>query len=637
VIAGSAPSRAIAPVEVGGKALARDWFLRNSAWHDDVWIFTPTNLLERDRPVSIGWSFALPSGRRFTDPSFARLLESSRTLIALIRTRCLSTGLAQRATTVFGYFHYLRGLVRWMEPEGFSRFGDLDASALRRFQLSIERRTNQQGRRLARATVQKYLDLLVYMYRYRLDIGDGLTVDPCSGRSSGAVAGVTEFNRGTWPYTPDVIAVPLVQGAIEFLSRCAVGLLRAREMYADEIETQQHRGCTDEVWRKAAIRVLQQVTLDTPKGPHTIESGADLAELLDVLYTACFIVIAYLVGPRASEILQLQAGCLQPFTSDDSGGDTPDAIIVGAIFKREAAYHGRRHQWMTPPPAAHAITVLEALSAPHRARSGRRELWLRSRGGYRFGATEWRRSCSSELHVMSTGQMSLLLRRCSTWFELPLHDGKLWRLSTHQGRKTFVRFAALRDRSALFALAQHLGHRERGTTDRGYSGTDYRLNLEIDAAILEQSVSAWEHMLSSPHLGGRAGEEILAKRPRFRGARMKQSIAQYARMLVDSGLTLGVCDWGFCVYRQEHSACLGSATAPNPLRREPSTCARCKNFAVSTPHRSYWLEQARRNEALLNEPTLPTQTLKIARARLQEALTMIRSIDAIPGGGHVGR
>jgi hypothetical protein len=171
VIPGSAPSRAIAPVEVGGKALARDWFLRSSTWHDDIWIFTPANLLEHERPVRIGWSFALPSGRRFTDPAFARLLESSRTLIALIRTRCLSTGLAQRATTVFGYFHYLRGLVRWMEPEGFSRFSHLNASALRRFQLSIERRTNQQGARLARTTVQKYLELLVYMYRYRVSRG----------------------------------------------------------------------------------------------------------------------------------------------------------------------------------------------------------------------------------------------------------------------------------------------------------------------------------------------------------------------------------------------------------------------------------------------------------------------------------
>ena len=109
------------------------------------------------------------------------------------------------------------------------------------------------------------------------------------------------------------------------------------------------------------------------------------------------------------------------------------------------------------------------------------------------------------MQVLSTYGMRLLLVRTASWFDLPSHGGKPWRLATHQGRKTFVRFAALRDRSALFALAQHLGHRERGITDTSYVGTDYRLNDEIDAAILDQSVSAWEQMLSARALGGRGG------------------------------------------------------------------------------------------------------------------------------------
>jgi hypothetical protein len=129
-------------------------------------------------------------------------------------------------------------------------------------------------------------------------------------------------------------------------------------------------------------------------------------------------------------------------------------------------------------------------------------------------------------------------------------------------------------------------------------------------------------------LGGRAGAEIMAKRPRFRGARLKQDIKSYARLLVDAGLVLGVCDWGFCVYREEHSACLGNAIGPNPARREPSACARCKNFAVSDQHRPYWVEQVRRHEALLDEPALPLQTLRIARERLDEARSLIRAIDA---------
>jgi hypothetical protein len=115
----------------------------------------------------------------------------------------------------------------------------------------------------------------------------------------------------------------------------------------------------------------------------------------------------------------------------------------------------------------------------------------------------------------------------------------------------------------LLALAQHLGHRERAITDQGYAGSDYRLNREIESEILEQSVAAWEHMLAAPGLRGRAGVEIVAKRPRFRGMRLKQEIKSYARLLVDSGPVLGV-RLGIPRPSQEHSACLGNAVGLIP-------------------------------------------------------------------------
>jgi hypothetical protein len=51
------------------------------------------------------------------------------------------------------------------------------------------------------------------------------------------------------------------------------------------------------------------------------------------------------------------------------------------------------------------------------------------------------------------------------------------------------------------------------------------------------------------------------------------------------------------------------------------------NFAVSTAHRPYWLDQSQRCEALLNEPALPSQSLKLARERLDEARAVLASID----------
>jgi integrase len=547
----------------------------------------------------------------------------------------LSSGLAQRAGTVDGYFFYLRELVRWMTHEGFSRFADLDATALLQFQRSIGKRRGVRSSTLAPTTVQKYLYLLTYLYRFRDELGDGLRVDPCPGQSPGMVAGVRDGAGRRWPYTPDVVAVALIQGAIKLLANCATDILRAREIYAAAIAEAQRRGYGDGACANAAARALRQVTTRTPRGTQAIRSVADFAELVDMLYAACFVVISYLVGPRVSEILHLEADCVRSQSASGSATDVGLAMIVGAIFKREADYYGRSHEWVAPQPAVHAISVLEALAAPHRVRTGRKELWLRARGRP-FGATEWQHECPGRIQIPDTQYVRHLLNRFGAWLGVPDYEGRPWRLATHQGRKTFVRFAALRDRSALFALAQHLGHRERAITDHGYAGSDYSLNREIDAQILEQSVSAWEHMLAAPGLGGRAGAEIMAKRPRFRGARIKQDLKSYARMLVEAGLVLGVCDWGFCVYREEHSACLGNALGPNPVRREPSTCARCRNFAVSTQHRVYWVEQVRRHEALLNEPALPLQTLRIARERMTEARELIRSIDAAAKGNRHG-
>jgi uncharacterized membrane protein len=65
---------------------------------------------------------------------------------------------------------------------------------------------------------------------------------------------------------------------------------------------------------------------------------------------------------------------------------------------------------------------------------------------------------------------------------------------------------------------------------------------------------------------------------------------------------------------------------PNPIYREPSTCGRCRNFVVSDKHRPYWQGQVERHQALLNEPELPRQTLKIARERLTRATKILNSL-----------
>jgi integrase len=514
-----------------------------------------------------------------------------------------------------------------MAEQGFHCFADLDKTAIRDFTHSVSSRAGRRvGSVIGRSTLEQYLHVLVYLFQHRDTIEDSLKIDPFPGERAGSVAQAHAHRKRCGHYTPDLVAVPLIQGAIEFLTTSAVDILRAREIYISAMTKARRRTARASTLADIAIASLQPTLIATPLGPRRIDSMTQFAELIEYLYSACFIVIAYLIGARVSEIVHLRSGCVCPLQDGAGQNGTALALITGTIFKSEA-YHGRPHEWIAPPPAVHAIFVLEALSAPHRRRTHRKELWLRPRSHFR-GAAEWQREHDDALHIPTTFRFNKHLNRFAAWIDIPPYEGKPWRLASQQGRKTFARFVALRDRTGLFALAQHLGHRERSITDTGYAGTDYALEREIDAHVLDQSVSAWEHMLSEPNLGGRAGQEILAKRPRFRGATMKEDIKSYARLLSEAGLTLGVCDWGYCVYREEYSACLGNPYGPDPVRREPSTCAHCKNFAISCHHRAYWQDQMCRHEALLNEPALPTQTLKIARTRFEEARAMVHSIES---------
>lgn len=608
----------------------RDWFLRDCKWDDTSWLLAPTNLLEEEAPPRIRWDFNLPSGERFTDAKHALLLETSKKLIAIVRTRSLFSGLPRRARTASGYFAHLRPLLCWMEQEGFQRFAELDADAILRYRRAIGQRPGRRRDYILPTTQLDHLCVLADLYHLREELGDGLPDDPFPGQSTRELAGAL----GTVPkgrHTPDAIAVPLVQKSIDYLESGAIDVLRAREIYANAMAEAAKRIRANPNCNRHVLEALAGITISTPWGSQRIFHIQDLRDSIEMLYAACFVVIAYLVGPRVNELLHLRAGCVVSRTMHAVSGMKEIEVLTGTIFKHDSGYYGRPHQWVIPQAAIHAVSVLEALSAPNRLRTGRSELWLRARAGAGpKGAMEWQRDPPGKLPIrlVASNVISGWLERYVRWLNLPAFDGKPWPLTAREGRKTFARFAALRDRTCLFALAQHLGHRDRSMTDTGYAGTDYALEREIRTEILEQSVAAWEHMLSAPQLGGRAGAEILARRPQFRGLRTKSELKTYARTLVEAGLMLGVCDYGYCVYREEYSACRGNAAGPNPVYREPSTCARCLNFAVSAEHRPYWTGQIERCQALLNEPALPTQTLKIVRGRLEEARTVLRSIES---------
>ena len=121
---------------------------------------------------------------------------------------------------------------------------------------------------------------------------------------------------------------------------------------------------------------------------------------------------------------------------------------------------------------------------------------------------------------------------------------------------------------------------------------------------------------------------MLSERSPFRGRTRSGDIDVYiTKILAETDMRLGVCDWGFCLYRRETSACLGGECEPNPVLRTQSTCSTCANFAVTDRHRHVWEARLERNTMLTQREDLDAESRALAEARIQETRRILDQLD----------
>lgn len=430
------------------------------------------------------------------------------------------------------------------------------------------------------------------------------------------------------PHTPDALAVPLIGSALHLIGEPADVIIAMR----DEAQAIYDNALSDGL--KYHGQTYRAATYLRSRPPFEMQPGK--LETLDKrpidglndrvlrLYDACFIVIAYLVGARASEILALETGCIEWHDGDDG---ERFAYLVGSIRKGAPGPEGLPHRWVVPEPVIRAIAVLERLSAPWRAIHGGRQLWLvQDKPGTAL------RSSPLPIHTMS---IPAVTKRLNTGFAkliaLPDHRGEPWHFTSHQGRRTFAQFVGRRDRTGLAALSKHLGHVTRAMTDRGYVGTDFELTALVDEQAITDTRAALEDLLVAPRLAGKAGRQLSERSP-FRGRTQGGDLDVYiTQLLAETDMRLGVCDWGYCLYRRESSACLGSEREPNPGLRTQSVCVTCANFAITEKHRPVWTGRMERNQALLERTDLDPESRRLATARISECRRILVMLDGEGG------
>jgi integrase len=624
--------RAVVPVVVeyasAGSVPSDVHVSSRSTWSDRRWVLDGRRpgLVEHD--LIVDWSFDLPDGSCFTDPQWAPLLEAARRYLWTLSTDPPPGRSSTRSMTLINVFNRLRLLIRWMVKMRYTRFADLDRDAAERFLATVAERNGRKGKPLAPTTKDQYARLLQTLYQQRNKLPDAPREHPFGGERFGLWTGL-QAALNPLPYTPDAIAVPLISAALRLIGQPAEDVIALR----DRVQP-IYQGALDQGWQHhaarrvacASARTFEFATLDNEEAPWHAPavSTKRVRFLVERIYDACFVTIAYLVGARVSEIISLEVGCIERHASAD--GSETFAYLCGRIYKTAPGPEGDPHRWVAPAPVVRAVEVLERLSEPLRRRTGRPELWLGMPG---HGIVE-----SRAVKVPSVATMTVRLNRhFAPFIGLPPHrDGRPWHLTTHQGRKTFARFVGRRDRTGLHALQAHYGHVSRIMTDRAYVGTDFDLAELIDAQAMEETRAALEELLTATRLAGKGGHQIAARSP-FRGRTRDGDVQQYVEfILTESDMRLGACDWGYCVYRRESSACLGDDRDPNPALRTENTCITCANFAVTDRHRPVWETRWRRNLDLLAHPMLDEESRTLAQTRIAECERVLAALDAGPAG-----
>jgi integrase len=553
---------------------------QHSCFGDDLWQLDIAAAGRSTDQKRLNWDVSLADGSRLTDPQHARLLDGAKQFLWSMVSDPPSGRKRLSPSTLSTLGHTLIAVLRWMTAEGYTSFAELNGPAVERFRAWLKSRpVARTGRPVAPVTIEHYLRALKDIYRQRAKLADAPPCDPLPMETTFEAAGVTSANKGWIPSIPDAVVVDMLTKALDWVTQHAESILSARDAW--DVEFKASHGA-----RKRARIAFKRKDLRGPKG-EVIDGVRVMRRLVAHLTDACFIVIAGFVGMRVSEILSMEAGCIEHKRL--GAGDTTQAYVVARLFKTADDPRGRVERWLAPEPVVRAVEVLERLSQPERKNSETRELFI----------TE---APSGRIAPITAYDIRERVREFADYVGVPHHEGKPWHFSPHQFRKTFARFIARRDRSQLLALSDHFKHASIAMTAKGYVGNNFDLKDLIDHEGQAETASALEHFLTSDRLAGRMGERLSAANAAFRGRAGEQVRRDYiAFVLAETDLRVHACDYGWCVFQAEMARCSGVAM--------PNEAARSANFVVDERHRGYWQDRRQRNEMLLDKASSLTRVV----------------------------
>lgn len=210
----------------------------------------------------------------------------------------------------------LRVLIRWMAGQTMRGFDELDRGAAELFMQDVARRQTHSGAPISPSTRQVYANLLISLRQQRAMLASPPPERPFGEELASQISGFNRHTGRRLPFTPDAVAVPLISAAIRLIGRPADDVITLRDRAVPFRMDNQGRSFFTH--RQAVRHLVASFRFSIIDGedapwhaPLTERKGLRL--LYNRIQEACFVTIAYLVGARVSEILTLQANCIEEY------------------------------------------------------------------------------------------------------------------------------------------------------------------------------------------------------------------------------------------------------------------------------------------------------------------------------------
>ena len=561
------------------------------------------------------WQSVFPFGRWFPDERFRAVAKeyayarlNARPPVSLRRSH-----LRPLPQTVHAELRRLKLVCDWLSAAAPSlRLAELTQERLDALRFAMR---DQLG--ASDVSMTQIADVIKKLYDYRDYLrSDRLVFEPWPGLSAAKVGGRITPAENTTPRVPGEVMGPFLHWCLFYVQDAAKDILAAAEAKTDH---RAHRRFTWDAF-------TAYPATGRPWRP-AMEGSREVYDELDHLRAACYVVVAYLSGMRHPEVNDLEAGCVR--RRRGPGGRVIRWYVYGRTRKGKRSPVEAR--WVVVEPVAAAVEVLERLST-----SGR----IFDPGAHRSRLAD-RRPRDADWW---SGRINRLCAHVSALAEehgqdlIPLVDGRPWKFTTRQFRRTLAWHIAAQPGGTVAGMLQY--KHVSTLTFEGYAGTSrsgFRQEVEQERMLSQLEVlceqwRAWEQGRFKPTGPGGKRVERLFRRVRrelggFEGAvvddtRLALALRDEAQRVYPGVLTN-------CWFDPATARCLSDsqrcdAKTPNMPGCEPTRCA---NSCPGAQHRPAWERLREERDAMLATPGLSPLQIQIIKQELDKCEAVIADID----------